>query len=68
MGGLFETSNIQGELKNIYTKQDVLDYNVYGVTHRCKENKTGNKVAIKIINKKYLKKKKLKKNNFIYYE
>jgi hypothetical protein len=61
MGGLFETSNIQGELKNIYTKQDVLDYNVYGVTHRCKENKTGNKVAIKIINKKYLKKKKLKK-------
>ena len=56
MGGLFETSNIQGELKNIYTKQDVLDYNVYGVTHRCKENKTGNKVAIKIINKKYLEK------------
>lgn len=36
MGGLFETSNIQGELKNIYTKQDVLDYNVYWVTHRCK--------------------------------
>ena len=54
MGGLFETSNIQGELKDIYTKEEVLDYNAYGVTHKCIENKTGNKVAMKIINKKYL--------------
>ena len=54
MGGLFETSIIQGNLKNLYNKQEVLDYNVYGVTHKCKESKTNKIVAIKIINKKYL--------------
>ena len=56
MGGLFETSTIKGELKNIYNKQEVLDYNVYGVTHKCKEAKTNNIVALKIIDKKYLEK------------
>ena len=54
MGGLFETSVIQGDLKNLYNKQEILDYNVYGVTHKCKESKTNKIVAIKIINKKYL--------------
>ena len=56
MGGLFETSILQGDLKNIYTMQEILDYNVYGVTHKCKDSKTGKLVALKIINKKYLEK------------
>ena len=54
MGGLFETSTIKGELKNIYNPEEVLDYNVYGVTHKCKEAKTNNIVAVKVIDKKYL--------------
>ena len=54
MGGLFESSTLKGDLKNNYAKQEVLDYNAYGVTHRCKESKTNQLVAIKIINKKYL--------------
>ena len=56
MGGLFETSELQGDLKNIYSKQEILDYNAFGVIHKCKESKTGKFVAIKIINKKYLEK------------
>ena len=54
MGGLFETSTIKGELKNIYNPEEVLDYDVYGVTHKCKEAKTDNIVAVKVIDKKYL--------------
>ena len=56
MGGLFETSILQGDLKNVYTQQEMIDYNSYGVSHKCKESKTGKIVAIKIINKKYLEK------------
>ena len=56
MGGLFETSTLQGDLLNNYNKQEVIDYNVYGVTHRCQETKTNKMVALKIINKKYLEK------------
>ena len=56
MGGLFETSILQGDLRNKYNKQEILDYNAYGITHKCKESKTGEIVAIKIINKKYLEK------------
>ena len=54
MGGLFETSVLIGDLKNNYTKQEVLDYNAYGIIHKCKEAKTNQMVALKIINKKYL--------------
>jgi len=54
MGGLFETSTLKGDLKNLYNKQEVLDYNVYGVTHKCKDAKSNNFVALRIINKKYL--------------
>lgn len=54
MGGLFETSNIKGHLKNLYEQQEILDYNVYGVTHKCIEIKTNKIVAVKIIDKKYL--------------
>ena len=54
MGGLFETSTLKGDLKNTYNKTEILDYNVYGVTHKSKEAKTNQMVAIKIINKKYL--------------
>ena len=54
MGGLFETSILLGDLKNNYTKQEVLDYNAYGIIHKCKEAKTNQMVALKIINKKYL--------------
>ena len=56
MGGLFETSILQGEIKNNYNKQEIIDYNAYGVTHKSREKKTGKIVAIKIINKKYLEK------------
>ena len=56
MGGLFETSILQGDLKNKYNKQEILDYNAYGIIHKCKDSKTGEIVAIKIINKKYLEK------------
>ena len=54
MGGFFETSILIGDFKNNYTKQEVLDYNAYGVTHKCKEVKTNQMVALKIINRKYL--------------
>ena len=54
MGSLFETSTLKGELKNEYTMLEIIDYNVYGLTHKCREVKTNNLVAIKIINKKYL--------------
>ena len=54
MGSFFETSTLKGELKNEYTMMEVIDYNVYGITHKCKETNTNNLVAIKIINKKYL--------------
>ena len=56
MGGLFETSTLDGDLKNRYSNIEVLDYNVYGVTHKCKDNKSGKIVAVRIINKKYLEK------------
>ena len=56
MGGLFETSILEGDLKSLYTKQEILDYNAYGVTHKAKESKTGKLVALRIINKKYLEK------------
>ena len=54
MGGLFEASTLKGELKNEYNRQEVIDYNIYGVTHKYRESKTNSLVAIKIINKKYL--------------
>ena len=54
MGNIFETSTLKGVLKNTYTKQEVIDYNVYGVIHKCTEANSNNMVAIKIINKKYL--------------
>ena len=56
MGGLFETSVLKGDIKNNYSKPEPIDYNVYGVTHKCKDIKTNNMVAIKIVNKKYLEK------------
>ena len=56
MGGLFETSILKGDLKNNYTKLEPIDYNVYGVTHKCKDAKTNNSVTIRIVNKKYLEK------------
>ena len=54
MGGIFEISDLKGDLKNNYTKQEVINYNAYGIIHKCKESKTNKMVAIKIINKKYL--------------
>lgn len=62
MGGLFETSSLKGDLNNAYIIQELLDYNVYGVTYRCKESKTKKMVAIKIINKKYLERISGRKN------
>ena len=56
MGGLFETSTLEGELKSIYSKEEILDYNAYGVIHKIKESKTGKILAIKLTNKKYLEK------------
>ena len=56
MGGLFETSTLEGELKDLYSKEEILDYNAYGVTHKIKESKTGKILAIKLANKKYLEK------------
>ena len=54
MGNIFEDSTIKADLKNAYNKQEVIDYSVYGMTHKCKEAKSSSMVAIKIINKKYL--------------
>ena len=56
MGGLFETSILQGEMKNNYIEEEILDYNAYGVIHKCKDIKSNKMVALKIINKKYLEK------------
>ena len=54
MGGIFETSSLDEDLKNNYNNIEVLDYNGYEVTHKCKENNSGKILAVKIINKKYL--------------
>mgnify|MGYP002624864393 CR=1 FL=1 len=54
MGNIFEDSTIKADLKNTYNKQEVIDYNVYGMTYKCKEAKSNSMVAIKIINKKYM--------------